>query len=111
MLSRYGAEIRTASNANEAFESFREWQPDILVSDIGMPIEDGYALIEKIRALSPAEGGEVPAIALTAFAGAQDREHAISSGFHQHLSKPVEPVNLARTVARILGRSESGIEL
>ena len=111
MLSRYGAEIRTASNAAEAFESFREWQPDILVSDIGMPIEDGYALIEKIRALSSAEGGEVPAIALTAFAGAQDREHAISAGFHQHLSKPVEPVNLARTVARILGRSESGIEL
>lgn len=111
MLSRFGAEIRTACNAVEAFEIFREWQPDILVSDIGMPVEDGYALIEKVRALPPESGGEIPAIALTAFAGAQDREHAINSGFQQHLSKPVEPVNLARTVARILGRSESGIEL
>ncbi len=111
MLRRYGAEIRTASSAAEAYATFREWPPDILVSDIGMPVEDGYALIEKIRRLTAAEGGEVPAIALTAFAGTQDREHAISSGFHQHLSKPVEPVNLARTVARILGRNESGIEL
>ncbi|MFN7827888.1 MAG: PAS domain S-box protein [Acidobacteriota bacterium] len=111
MLSRYGAEIRTASSAREARATFSAWQPNILVSDIGMPVEDGYALIEQIRQLPAAEGGEVPAIALTAFAGAEDREHAISSGFQQHLAKPVEPVHLARTVARILGRSESGIEL
>lgn len=111
MLRRYGAEIRTASSAQEALATFSAWRPDILVSDIGMPVEDGYALIEKIRRLTAEEGGEIPAIALTAFAGTQDREHAISSGFQQHLSKPVEPVNLARTVARILGRSESGIEL
>lgn len=111
MLSRYGAEIRTASSAAEAWETFRLWHPDILVSDIGMPIEDGYSLIEKIRQLQPEEGGERPAIALTAFAGTEDRDHAISSGFNLHLSKPVEPVHLARTVARMLGRSESGIEL
>lgn len=111
MLRRYGAEIRTASSAQEALATFSAWRPDILVSDIGMPVEDGYALIEKVRRLTAEEGGEIPAIALTAFAGTQDREHAISSGFQQHLSKPVEPVNLARTVARILGRSESGIEL
>ena len=111
MLRRYGAEIRTASSAREALATFNSWRPDILVSDIGMPVEDGYALIEQIRLLPEAEGGEVPAIALTAFAGVQDRDQALSSGFQQHLSKPVEPVHLARTVARILGRSESGIEL
>ncbi|MFZ4984140.1 MAG: PAS domain S-box protein [Blastocatellia bacterium] len=111
MLTRYGAEVRTASSSPEAFELFGHWRPDIVVSDIGMPHEDGYALIEKIRQLQAAEGGETPAIALTAFAGVEDRERAISSGFHLHLSKPVEPVHLARTVARTLGRSESGIEL
>ncbi|NDD64237.1 MAG: response regulator [Acidobacteria bacterium] len=111
MLTRYGAEIRTASSAAEAWDTFRQWRPDILVSDIGMPVEDGYALIEKVRQLGSSDGGEKPAIALTAFAGVDDRERAISSGFNLHLSKPVEPVYLARTVARLLGRSESGIEL
>ena len=111
MLRRYGAEIRTAGSVREALVAFGDWQPDVLVSDIGMPVEDGYALIRTIRARAPEEGGTVPAIALTAFAGVQDREMAIASGFHQHLSKPVEPVALARVVARLLGREETGIEL
>lgn len=111
MLSRYGAEVNTARSVAEAYELFRQWQPDILVSDIGMPVEDGYALIEKIRQLQPEDGGETPAIALTAFAAVGDREKAIDSGFQLHISKPVEPVHLARTVAKLLGRSESGIEL
>ncbi|MBK7601858.1 MAG: response regulator [Acidobacteria bacterium] len=111
MLTRYGAEVRTAESAAEAFDSFKEWKPDVLVSDIGMPVEDGYALIARIRAYEAEMGEQVPAIALTAFAAAQDKDKALSSGFNQHLSKPAEPVQLARLVARVLGRSEDGINL
>ena len=111
MLVRYGTEVRTAGSAAEAVEVFSQWQPDVLVSDIGMPVEDGYVLIGKIRRLSQEEGGDVPAIALTAFAAAQDKERSLEAGFQKHLSKPVEPVQLAREVARILGRSEEGITL
>jgi signal transduction histidine kinase/CheY-like chemotaxis protein len=111
MLTRYGPEVRAASSAAEAMEVFSQWKPDVLVSDIGMPIEDGYALIAKVRALSEEEGGEVPAIALTAFAGVSDKEAALAAGFQQHLSKPVEPVQLAKVVARTLGRSDEGITL
>ncbi len=111
MLTRYGTEVRTASSAAEAMEVFTAWKPHVLVSDIGMPVEDGYVLIGKIRALPEEMGGDVPAIALTAFAGVQDKERALETGFQQHLAKPVEPVQLAKVVARILGRSEEGITL
>jgi PAS domain S-box-containing protein len=111
MLMRYGTDIRSAGSAAEAIEIFKQWRPDVLVSDIGMPVEDGYALIGKIRALTSEEGGDIPAIALTAFAAAQDRERTFEAGFQKHLSKPVEPVQLAKEVARILGRSEEGITL
>src|SRR5262249_35860496 len=106
MLVRYGTEVRTAGSAAEAIEVFTRWRPDVLVSDIGMPVEDGYALIGKIRRFTTEEGGNIPAIALTAFAAAQDKEYALEAGFQKHLSKPVEPVQLAKEVARILGRSE-----
>jgi PAS domain S-box-containing protein len=111
MLTRYGAEIRTAGSAAEALEVFGQWLPDVLVSDIGMPGEDGYALIKKIRALPPENGADVPAIALTAFASAQDKKIALAAGFQRHLAKPVEPVALAKNVALILGRSDDGITL
>ncbi|MBO0721357.1 MAG: PAS domain S-box protein [Blastocatellia bacterium] len=111
MLTRYGTEVRAAGSAAEAMEVLAQWKPDVLVSDIGMPIEDGYALIRKVRALPAEEGGEVPAVALTAFAGAADKDKALAAGFQQHLGKPVEPVQLAKVVARILGRSDEGITL
>jgi signal transduction histidine kinase/CheY-like chemotaxis protein len=111
MLSRYGTEVRTAASAAEALSIFREWRPDVLVSDIGMPDEDGYALIGKVRALPEEAGGSVPAIALTAFAAAQDKERALATGFQRHMAKPVEPVALAKSVAKILGRSDEGITL
>lgn len=111
MLTRYGTEVRTAASAADAVEIFSDWKPDVLVSDIGMPVEDGYSLIRRIRALPEEDGGLVPAIALTAFAGVQDKEQAIDAGFQVHLSKPVEPVALAKAVARILGRSDEGITL
>ncbi|HEY9431307.1 MAG TPA: ATP-binding protein, partial [Blastocatellia bacterium] len=111
MLTRYGAEIRTAGSAAEAMNVFGQWLPDVLVSDIGMPEEDGYALIKKIRALPPENGADVPAIALTAFASAQDKKIALAAGFQRHIAKPVEPVALAKNVALILGRSDEGISL
>ncbi len=111
MLARYGAEVRAAASAAEAMGVLREWRPDVLVSDIGMPEEDGYALIAKVRALQPEEGGDVHAIALTAFAAAQDKERALAAGFQRHIAKPIEPVALAKNVARILGRSDEGITL
>ncbi len=111
MLARYGTEVRAAGSVAEALEILTTWQPDMLVSDIGMPGEDGYVMIQKLRALPPDEGGEIPAIALTAFASPIDREKALAAGFQRHLSKPVEPVELAKIVARVLGRSEEGITL
>ncbi len=111
MLSRYGPEVRAAASAAEAVDLFTAWRPDVLVSDIGMPIEDGYDLIRKIRALPIEQGGNTSAIALTAFAGKEDRQRALAAGFQQHLSKPIEPVALAKVVARILGRSDEGITL
>jgi PAS domain S-box-containing protein len=111
MLTRYGAEIRTAGSAAEALTVFSQWLPDVLVSDIGMPEEDGYALIKKIRDLPQENGADVPAIALTAFASAQDKKIALAAGFQRHLAKPIEPVALAKNVALILGRSDEGITL
>ncbi len=111
MLSRYGAEVRMAGSVAEGFEMFQAWRPDLLVSDIGMPIADGYVMIGNVRSLSAEAGGQTPCIALTAFASSHDRAHAMEAGFNVHLSKPVEPVELARVVARTLGRSEEGIEL
>jgi PAS domain S-box-containing protein len=109
MLSRYGAETRAAESAPEAIRLLVEWEPDVLVSDIGMPGEDGYQLIAKVRALPVERGGAIPAIALTAYASGQDRQRALSNGFQTHLAKPIEPVELARVVARAAGRDEKAI--
>jgi CheY-like chemotaxis protein len=109
MLSRYGAETRAAQSASEAIRILIEWDPDVLVSDIGMPGEDGYQLIAKVRELPADCGGAIPAIALTAFASGQDRQRALSNGFQTHLAKPIEPVELAQVVARAAGRDEKTI--
>src|SRR5262245_568320 len=109
MLTRYGAETRSAESASEALQMLVEWKPDVLVSDIGMPVEDGFDLIAKVRALPADQGGAIPAIALTAFASSQDRQRALSNGFQTHLTKPVEPVELAQVIARAAGRDEKAI--
>jgi len=109
MLSRYGAVTRAAESALEAIRVLAEWEPDVLVSDIGMPGEDGYQLIAKVRALPAERGGAIPAIALTAYASSQDRQRALSNGFQNHLAKPIEPVELAQVVARAAGRDEKTI--
>ena len=105
-LRTCGAEVQLANSAAEAFALFNRWQPDLLVSDIGMPDEDGYALIRKIRTLSPEHGGRTPALALTAYARDEDREQALAAGFQRHLVKPVEVKALAEAVISLAGKSE-----
>jgi CheY-like chemotaxis protein len=79
----------------------------VIVSDIGMPGEDGYALIQKVRALPADGGGQTPALALTAYARAQDRLKALSSGFNVHLPKPVEPLELVTIVSNLSAKGKS----
>jgi len=105
MLSKCGATVKTARSAAEALLVFEGWAPDILVSDIGMPGEDGYSFIGKVRSLEAARGGEVPAIALTAYARDNDKSHALAAGFQMHIPKPVEVGELASGIARLAGRS------
>jgi len=102
MLRQAGAEVRAAASAIEAIGLLRWWRPDVLVSDIGMPEEDGYALLRRVRALPPEQGGLTPAIALTAYAGGQDRQRAIEAGFQAHLAKPIEPSTLVNTISHFI---------
>jgi hypothetical protein len=105
LLEDCGAVVTTAGSAQEAFERVRAERPDVLVSDIGMPGEDGYALIRRVRALGAAQGGEVPAVALTAYARAEDRMKAVLAGFQHHVVKPVEPAELITMIAGLAKRS------
>ncbi len=107
VLEQYGAEVTLAANAFEALEALDRHWADVLVSDIGMPEEDGYSLIRKIRSLEAERGAqEMPAVALTAYAQEKDQQQALSAGFQVHLSKPVDPVGLVAAVARVTGRGE-----
>ena len=101
LLENQGATVTMASETSEAFARFTQWRPDVLVSDIGMPEEDGYTLIRRVRALAEKEGGNVPAIALTAYAGAEDARAALTAGYQRHLSKPVDVVQLVAAVAEL----------
>ncbi|WPB77449.1 PAS domain-containing protein [Archangium violaceum] len=108
MLRERGAVVGTASNALEAMERLRESMPEVLVSDIGLPGEDGHALLRKVRAWAEARDQWVPAIALTAYAGAEDARKAYRAGFQVHLAKPLEPAELVEAVARLAGRGDAG---
>jgi CheY-like chemotaxis protein len=103
-LDSCGAVVKTASSASEALEIIKSERFDVLISDIGMPDEDGFSLIRKIRNLPDDLGGDVPAIALTAYARAEDRIEALRSGFQMHIAKPVEPVELIAVVANVARR-------
>jgi two-component system CheB/CheR fusion protein len=100
MLSQAGAEVRAAPSAAEAMRVLEEFGPQVLVSDIAMPGEDGYSLLRRIRALGPEQGGNIPALALTALAGEEDRRRALSAGFQMHLAKPAD---FDRLEAALLG--------
>lgn len=102
ILESYGARVKGVTSANEALAVFSQGQPDVLISDIGMPGMDGYELIRQVRELSPDRGGLVPAIALTAYAGETDLERALSAGFNRHISKPVEPDQIVDAIATLI---------
>jgi CheY-like chemotaxis protein len=104
MLERCGAEVVSAGSASEGLESIERWRPDVLVADIGMPVEDGYGLIRRVRALPKDRGGQTPALALTAYARTEDRVRAITEGYQVHLAKPVDRVELATVVASLANR-------
>jgi len=104
MLTRRGAEVKACASAAEALEGVESWRPSLLVSDIGMPDEDGYALIGKLRALGPERGGGIPAVALTAYARSEDRMRALASGFQVHVPKPIESGELVVVIASLAGR-------
>ncbi|HEU4406959.1 MAG TPA: ATP-binding protein [Polyangiaceae bacterium] len=101
VLAGCGAAVRTAASAADALAEVRRERPDVVVSDVGMPGEDGYAFVRRLRALPPGEGGATPAAALTAYASATDRRAALAAGFQMHVAKPVEPADLLATVAAL----------
>ena len=98
LLAGTGAVVRSAGSAEEALATLTEFAPDILLSDIAMPGEDGYSLIRRVRALGAEQGGNVPAIALTALAGENDRQRVLAAGFQGYLSKPVDLDHLAEAL-------------
>ena len=101
MLSSCGADVRSCAGAQEALAIIRDWQPQVLVSDIAMPGEDGYWLIEQVRALPAEAGGTIPAIALTAYVRMEDRLRILAAGFEQYVPKPVEAAELRAVVAHL----------
>ena len=105
LLEDRQATVRTAGSAAEAFDLLRSERPDVLVSDLGMPDEDGFSLIRRVRALGPEQGGSIPAIALTAYARSEDRLKTIMAGFQTHVAKPVDAVELLALVASLAGRT------
>ena len=106
MLKRYGARVTSTKSAKEALNVFDGELPDLLISDIGMPDEDGYELIRKLRSAPPDKGGLTPAIALTGYASKKDRERALTSGYQQHMAKPVEQSDIISAIAALVGRGD-----
>jgi CheY-like chemotaxis protein len=104
ILKQAGAEVRVATSAVDVLMLVEQSVPDLLLCDIGMPDIDGYMLIRQIRVLPPEQGGRIPAIALTAYAGESDQKQALAAGFQQHIAKPVEPEKLMRTVVTLTGK-------
>ncbi|MCC5642871.1 response regulator [Nostoc sp. CHAB 5824] len=108
ILQEYGAEVISVASVSEALEIIENATSqslDVLVSDIGMPNEDGYSLIRKLRQLEAQRGGRMPAVALTAYARSDDRKQALLAGFQMHLPKPVEAAELATVIASLTGRT------
>jgi CheY-like chemotaxis protein len=105
VLSREGAEVEVAGSAEEALAAFAARRPHVLVADLEMPVQDGYGLLSRVRALSPEAGGDVPAAALSGYTRAEDRMDALLAGFQIHVPKPVAPPELVAVVASLAGRT------
>ncbi len=106
VLEEYGAQMTGVESAKEALATLRA-NPggyDVLLSDIGLPEEDGYSLIRQVRELSPEAGGQIPAAALTAYAEYADQTEALAAGFQMHVAKPIPPAQLLSIVATLAGR-------
>ena len=101
ILSHHGARVETAETAGQAMQELIKKRPEILISDVGLPVEDGYDLIRKVRSLPAKDGGAIPAIALTGYVSQQDRLAAIDAGFQEHFSKPVDLEALIDQIARL----------
>jgi two-component system CheB/CheR fusion protein len=106
VLESYGAEVLTVASAKSAIAALTEnpGRYDVLISDIGMPEEDGYFLIREVRTLAAEAGGETPAVALTAYASDRERQRAIEAGFQTHIAKPIKPIQLGLIIANLAGR-------
>lgn len=105
VLEQCAAEVITVESVAEALAAIEQSKPDVLISDIGMPDEDGYSLISKVRSLEASSGQRIPAIALTAYARVEDRVRALNAGFQVHVPKPIEAVELVAVVASLTGRT------
>jgi CheY-like chemotaxis protein len=101
ILQQNGLVVFTASSSAEAFDLLKRHQPDILLSDIAMPGEDGLSFIGRVRLLPAGGGGLIPAAALSAYASARDRRSALLAGFQEHIAKPVDPTHLLAVIARM----------
>jgi len=108
VLQQYGAKVLAADSTNRALEVMDQWKPDVIVSDIGMPGEDGYEFMRRIRRLPAERGGHTPAVALTAFTWREDRLKALASGYQTQISKPLEPSTLVAALASLAGRTPKG---
>jgi CheY-like chemotaxis protein len=104
VLTEQGARVVAVGSVTEAIDAIERAKPDVLVSDIGMPREDGYTLIRLVKAMEK-RIGKIPAAALTAYAGVHDRTRALLAGYSSHLPKPIEPAELAAVVANLAGRT------
>ncbi|MDZ8105383.1 MAG: PAS domain S-box protein [Nostoc sp. DedQUE12a] len=101
LLEEYGASVTAVASANEALAALRQSLPDVLLSDIGMPDVDGCMFMRELRTLPPEQGGQIPAIALTAYAGEVNAKQVLAAGFHKHIAKPVEPAELIEAIASL----------
>jgi CheY-like chemotaxis protein len=105
ILMNGGAEVRTCGSAAEGLEAVQAWRPDVLISDIEMPGEDGYTFIRRVRALDTGKTARTPAVALTAYGRVEDRLRTLSAGYSMHVPKPVDATELATVVASLAGRT------
>ncbi len=107
VLTLANADVRVATGATDALALVGEWRPHVLVSDIGLPDQDGYRLIKAVRALPTEEGGQTPALALTAYARTEDRQQALESGYQAHMVKPADEGDVVRTIATLAGLGQT----
>jgi signal transduction histidine kinase/ActR/RegA family two-component response regulator len=104
VITRTGAEVKTCESAHEALAKLADWQPDVILSDIAMPEQDGYSFIRQLRSLPHDKGGDIPAAALTAYARDVDRRQALAAGYQMHIAKPIGASQLVTMIARLAGR-------